>query len=323
MITRRDFVKKGVALVTLGTAYATLPPVFKGAFAVRASEADAAAPETSPKTLVIVQLAGGNDGLNTLVPYRDPAYAKLRPSLMVPAGQVVPLNDDFGCIEARRTEDAVGQQAARRRPRRRLSRPELLALPVDAHLAERGAARRRQRRLARQLPGPPRIEEHDPLHGFNVDRFVAPELYSSQAPIVSAVDAAEYGFQSSRPTRRRRAAAEPRCSSSTTSSRRTCRTPRCRDHGRRRRRVVRVADGRRRAAHAGRRVPADVDRERTAARLAGDRQRREAARRPRDARRIRHPLDATQRARDAAGRARRRWRHSTPTSRRTAKTKTC
>lgn len=196
MITRRDFVKKGVALVTLGTAYATLPPVFKGAFAIRASEADAAAPELSPRTLVIVQLAGGNDGLNTLVPYRDPAYAKLRPSLVVPADQVVPLDDDFGL------------------------HPRLGALKTlwdSKHLAVvHGVGypdpnfSHFQSMLIWQSAGPRAAagegwlgnylarlesEEHDPLHGFNVDRFVAPELYSSQAPIVSAVDADEYGFQ--------------------------------------------------------------------------------------------------------------------------------
>jgi len=46
MLTRREFVKHGVALVTLGTAHASLPAVFKGAFAIRASEADAARSRT-------------------------------------------------------------------------------------------------------------------------------------------------------------------------------------------------------------------------------------------------------------------------------------
>jgi uncharacterized protein (DUF1501 family) len=196
MITRRDFVKKGVALVTLGTAYATLPPVFKGAFAIRASEADAAAPETSPKTLVIVQLAGGNDGLNTLVPYRDPAYAKLRPSLMVPAGQVVPLNDDFGLhpkLGALKTLWDSKQLAVVHGvgyPGPNFSHFQSMLIWQSAGPRAAAGEGWLGSYLARL-----ESEEHDPLHGFNVDRFVAPELYSSQAPIVSAVDAAAYGFQ--------------------------------------------------------------------------------------------------------------------------------
>ena len=196
MITRRDFVKKGVALVTLGTAYTTLPPVFKGAFAIRASEADAAAPETSPKTLVIVQLAGGNDGLNTLVPYREPAYAKLRPSLMVPAGQVVPLNDDFGLhpkLGALKTLWDSKQLAVVHGvgyPGPNFSHFQSMLIWQSAGPRAAAGEGWLGSYLARL-----ESEEHDPLHGFNVDRFVAPELYSSQAPIVSAVDAAAYGFQ--------------------------------------------------------------------------------------------------------------------------------
>ncbi|HEY0791862.1 MAG TPA: hypothetical protein VGD78_12435, partial [Chthoniobacterales bacterium] len=46
--------------------------------------------------LVVLQLAGGNDGLNTLVPYRDDAYYRSRPTLSVPAAQVLPLDDRLG-----------------------------------------------------------------------------------------------------------------------------------------------------------------------------------------------------------------------------------
>ena len=47
----------------------------------------AAAPKLGPgapgRTLVVVELGGGNDGLNTVVPYADPLYARLRPTLAV------------------------------------------------------------------------------------------------------------------------------------------------------------------------------------------------------------------------------------------------
>ena len=46
--------------------------------------------------LVVVQMAGGNDGLNTVVPYSDDAYHRLRPAIGIPASQVIRLNDRIG-----------------------------------------------------------------------------------------------------------------------------------------------------------------------------------------------------------------------------------
>ena len=48
------------------------------------------------RLLVLVELKGGNDGLNTVVPYADPRYAELRPRLAIPRGQVVPLTAAAG-----------------------------------------------------------------------------------------------------------------------------------------------------------------------------------------------------------------------------------
>src|SRR5262249_54935730 len=44
--------------------------------------------------LVVLQLTGGNDGLNTVIPFKDEQYAKLRPTLRIPAAQVKKLNDE-------------------------------------------------------------------------------------------------------------------------------------------------------------------------------------------------------------------------------------
>ncbi|MGL5865459.1 MAG: DUF1501 domain-containing protein [Dermatophilaceae bacterium] len=46
--------------------------------------------------LVLVTLYGGNDGLNTVVPYADPAYQAARPGLAYDAGEVLRLDDQFG-----------------------------------------------------------------------------------------------------------------------------------------------------------------------------------------------------------------------------------
>ncbi len=48
------------------------------------------------KTLVLIQVQGGDDGLNAIVPFDDPAYAAARPTLAVPRDQVLPLGRGLG-----------------------------------------------------------------------------------------------------------------------------------------------------------------------------------------------------------------------------------
>ncbi len=60
------------------------------------SNTSANAAAKTQKTLVVVELAGGNDGLNTFIPYRDPNYLRLRPTLGIndgiPVSSTVALN---------------------------------------------------------------------------------------------------------------------------------------------------------------------------------------------------------------------------------------
>ena len=48
------------------------------------------------RILVVIEVNGGNDGLNTLVPYGDDAYAKARPTLAIPRKDVLTLDDRVG-----------------------------------------------------------------------------------------------------------------------------------------------------------------------------------------------------------------------------------
>ncbi len=51
---------------------------------------------TAGKTLVLLHLVGGNDGLNTVIPYKQPRYRALRPTLGVAANQVLEVDDELG-----------------------------------------------------------------------------------------------------------------------------------------------------------------------------------------------------------------------------------
>src|ERR1051325_7809709 len=71
-VTRRQFIKRSASAVTVGLVM----PKFWLAEA-RARQALA----NSGRKFVVIQLAGGNDGLNTVVPYSDSRYYALRPTL--------------------------------------------------------------------------------------------------------------------------------------------------------------------------------------------------------------------------------------------------
>ena len=48
------------------------------------------------RVLVVLQLSGGNDALNTIIPYADPLYMDNRPMVSIPQDQVLPINDYIG-----------------------------------------------------------------------------------------------------------------------------------------------------------------------------------------------------------------------------------
>src|SRR5258708_37648137 len=91
-LSRRAMIKDGLLAVSAGMI---MPPIF--ARAVRASqnaaeEGDTWAQAAQNRTLIVVQMAGGNDGLNTIVPLDDAHYKQARPTLALTRDQVLPLN---------------------------------------------------------------------------------------------------------------------------------------------------------------------------------------------------------------------------------------
>jgi uncharacterized protein (DUF1501 family) len=85
MHSRRDFLKRASLLALAPTVPAFL-----------ARTTRAATVDKDGRVLVIIQLDGGNDGLNTVVPFGDDNYARLRPVLRVPTKELIKLSEDVG-----------------------------------------------------------------------------------------------------------------------------------------------------------------------------------------------------------------------------------
>ena len=104
MLSRRIFIHDGFKVVSLGLA---MPHIFTRAVQAAGEEAGQApsvlhSPDQQAnnpfanRTLVVVQMAGGNDGLNTVVPYNDPVYLQNRRNTGIAEDQVLKLDDRFG-----------------------------------------------------------------------------------------------------------------------------------------------------------------------------------------------------------------------------------
>ncbi len=85
-ISRRKFIQLG----SLASASLMLPQFLRG------FESRPAILNTSGKILIVVQLSGGNDGLNTIIPYRNDIYYSSRPGLSIARADALALTDDIG-----------------------------------------------------------------------------------------------------------------------------------------------------------------------------------------------------------------------------------
>ena len=95
--TRREFLRRTV----LGSSLAwTVPAFLANTFSALQAEAEGSAIQTptgkDASILVVLQMAGGNDGINTVVPYANDFYHKARPVIGLKAENVLKLNDQVG-----------------------------------------------------------------------------------------------------------------------------------------------------------------------------------------------------------------------------------
>ena len=85
-MNRKEFIRR-----TLLASAATLTPRFLLSSGMTLDVSGA-----GERILVIVQLSGGNDGLNTIIPYRDDFYFKLRPTISLENSEIIKVEDHFG-----------------------------------------------------------------------------------------------------------------------------------------------------------------------------------------------------------------------------------
>ncbi len=87
-MARRDFLRAGFGSLAFGAAGALTRAPAWAQTAAHAAE--------KGRILVVVELSGGNDGLNTVVPYGDDAYYRARPRIGIKPARLRKLDDHFG-----------------------------------------------------------------------------------------------------------------------------------------------------------------------------------------------------------------------------------
>ena len=91
--TRREMIRLGLGSSALLASGGVVPMFLARSAAAMTDDKQTA---SKGRILVVVQLDGGNDGLNTVVPYRDDEYRKQRPTIQIPAADVRKIDDHVG-----------------------------------------------------------------------------------------------------------------------------------------------------------------------------------------------------------------------------------
>lgn len=97
-MTRREFLYKGLTIVAMG---ATAPSFLTRTALAMTNPFDIAQVTSRPgvpddNVLVVIQMGGGNDGLNTIIPFSDDTYYRARPRLAIARNEVITLNSEMG-----------------------------------------------------------------------------------------------------------------------------------------------------------------------------------------------------------------------------------
>ena len=187
MTNRRDFLVGAGALGAASLLRGTPAAGLRGAWS---------APSTGgpPRTLVVLQLAGGNDGLSTVVPWGDDAYRGLRPKLGLPKHEVLPLDEHVGLgsgLERLRAEYDAGRLAVIQGvgyPDPNRSHFRSFDIWHAADLAGRGRRDGWLGRLQADLFG----DDVDPNRAVHVGATIPYSLHSAAHPAVSFAVPAGY-----------------------------------------------------------------------------------------------------------------------------------
>jgi uncharacterized protein (DUF1501 family) len=94
-VSRREFIQNGLGFVALGLSMPTLLMQATEAMAAEVTAGTAPRPDNG-KILVVLEMAGGNDGLNTVAPITDPLYAQFRPNIGLKANSVIGIDKNLG-----------------------------------------------------------------------------------------------------------------------------------------------------------------------------------------------------------------------------------
>ena len=93
---RRDLLRQLAARIS---GIPSVTPLSLGPKVIEATDSNSTTPavlqNASKKTLVVIQLMGGNDGLNTVVPYGQSAYLQNRPTIGLKSSEILPIDGDI------------------------------------------------------------------------------------------------------------------------------------------------------------------------------------------------------------------------------------